>query len=301
MPHRILTESDLEHFLERGFVKISDCFSRELALDWTTRAFERLYCSFEQPSSWPSGCMRPPESQSVSIDSIAPKAWQAACELLGGAERVALPCNWRDGLIINFGRQPELAWSPPSPELHPWHNWHKDGDFFRHFLDSPEQGLLVIALFSDIGERGGATYLACDSVGHIARFLAQHPEGVLPRGTPAFEIVDRCQDFVAATGSVGDVYLLHPFMLHSQSVNASDRPRFLINPPIKLREPMCFSRPSTERHSAVERAVQRALGVERYEFVPTHPREAIVPERLTLDQRNWEQRARLARASAPTE
>jgi hypothetical protein len=47
---------------------------------------------------------------------------------------------------------------PSSPD------WHKDGDFFRHFLDSPEQGLLTIVLWSDIEERGGGTFIAPDSV-----------------------------------------------------------------------------------------------------------------------------------------
>lgn len=297
MPHRVLTEPDIEHFIQRGYVRVSGCFSRELARDLTARACERLYCSVDDPATWPSGRMRPPESQRVPFESIAPKAWRAACELVGGAERILEPCSWGDGFIINFGRQPELEWHPPSATLRDWTNWHKDGDFFRHFLDSPEQGLLVIAIFSDIAEGGGGTYLACDSVGHIARYLAEHPEGVLPRGTPAHEIVGKCQDFVEATGSVGDVYLLHPFMLHSQSVNASDRIRFIINPPVKLREPMCFSRPVAADHSVVERAVLRALAVERYEFVPTHPRQEIVPERIAREKQIWEERARLAVAA----
>jgi hypothetical protein len=295
MPNRILADSDIEHFIQRGFVRVPGCFSRELALDWTRRACERLYCKLDDPQTWPSGRMRPPETQRVSFESIAPKAWQAACELVGGAERVLLPCSWGDGLIINFGREPELEWHPPSARLQPWNNWHKDGDFFRHFLDSPEQGLLLIALFSDIEERGGGTYLACDSVGHVARYLAEHPEGVLPpRGELTAEMATRCQDFVEATGSVGDVFFMHPFMLHSQSHNASHRIRFIINPPVKLREPMCFARARPEEHSPVERAVQRALGVERYEFTPTHPREAIVPERLARERKIWEERARLA-------
>jgi hypothetical protein len=301
MPDRILTDSDIEHFIQRGFVRITGCFSRELARDWTRRACERLYCNVDDPATWPSGRMRPPETQRVSFESIAPKAWQAACELVGGAERVLLPCTWGDGLIINFGREPELVWSPPSAKLQPWNNWHKDGDFFRHFLDSPEQGLLVIALFSDIEERGGGTYLACDSVEHVARYLADHPEGVSPpRGDFTAEMATRCHDFVEATGSVGDVYFMHPFMLHSQSHNASDRIRFIINPPVKLREPMCFSRPRFADHSPVERGVQRALGVERYEFAATHAREAIVPERLARERRIWEERARQAGALPPT-
>ena len=298
MPEKILSEAEIEHFVQRGFVRVTGCFSRELARDWTSRSCERLHCSIDDPSTWPKGRMRPPESGRFSFECIAPRAWQAACELVGGAERVLEPCSWGDGFIINFGGELESEWQPPSSTVHAWQVWHKDGDFFRHFLDSPEQGLLVIATFSDIEERGGATYIACDSVGHVARFLAEHPEGILPRGTPANDIIARCTDFVETKANVGDVFLLHPFMLHTWSINASSRARFIINPPVKLREPMCFSRPFLGDHSPVERAVLRALGRERYDFVLTHPREAIVPERLAREKKLWEERARQAAARA---
>ena len=55
--------------------------------------------------------------------------------------------------------------------------WHKDGDFFRHFLDSPEQGLLTFVLWSDIEPRGGGTFVAADSVPVVARTLAAAPGG----------------------------------------------------------------------------------------------------------------------------
>lgn len=296
MPNPISSDTDVEGFITRGYVRLSGCFSRELAADLTARACQRLYCSLDDPASWPSGRMRPPESQRVDFETIAPKAWRVACELLGGADRVALPCTWSDGFIINFGRQPELEWQPPPAASHPFTKWHKDGDFFRHFLDSPEQGLLVIGIFSDIAPRGGGTFIACDSVGHVAQLLAAHPEGLRPPELLdcAQAIIDRCDDFVEVTGEVGDVYLLHPFMLHTQSVNASDRARFIVNPPVKLREPMCFARERPSDHSPVERAVLRALGVERYDFAPAHPREAIVPERLALERQIVEERARRA-------
>jgi hypothetical protein len=300
MSNPILSQSDIDSFITRGYVKLGACFSRELAFDLTSRACQRLHCSLDDPSTWPSGRMRPPESQRVSFESIAPKAWQAACELVGGAERVLLPCTWGDGFIIHFGRQPELEWQPPSSSHNPNSNWHKDGDFFRHFLDSPEQGLLVIGVFSDIEPRGGGTYLACDSVGHVARLLAEHPEGLLPSEliAPVRAIVQRCEAFSEATGVIGDVYLLHPFMVHSHSINASSRARFIVNPPVKLREPMCFARQRPSDHSPVERAVLHALGVDRYEFVPSRPREAVVPERLARERAIWEERARAAAARA---
>jgi hypothetical protein len=117
---------------------------------------------------------------------------------------------------------------------------------------------------------------------------------VLPLGFPAEQIVQRCSDFVEVTGRIGDVILLHPFMLHTRSINVRSEPRFIINPPVQLREPMCFAREQPADHSPVEQAVLRALGVERYEFALAHPREAVVPPRLAREQREWAERARLA-------
>jgi hypothetical protein len=49
--------------------------------------------------------------------------------------------------------------------------WHVDGDFFIHFLDSPEQGLLVIPLFTDIQDRAGGTMVCSDAIKVMARYL----------------------------------------------------------------------------------------------------------------------------------
>jgi hypothetical protein len=116
----------------------------------------------------------------------------------------------------------------------------------------------------------------------VTRFLAQHPEGVVPPDGvgvqfPYLDLVGQCHDFVEATGEVGDVYLLHPYVLHAKSRNSLRRPRFITNPPLTLAEPMRFDRPDP---SPVERAVLRGLGVESYAFTPTAPREEIVPERV---------------------
>lgn len=50
-------------------------------------------------------------------------------------------------------------------------NWHNDGDFFVHFLDSPEQALLVIPLWSDIAHKGGGTAVNGDGIKYIAKHL----------------------------------------------------------------------------------------------------------------------------------
>ena len=45
---------------------------------------------------------------------------------------------WGDGFIINFALGAAEAWQPPKARRI---GWHKDGDFFRHFLDSPGTGI----------------------------------------------------------------------------------------------------------------------------------------------------------------
>lgn len=47
-------------------------------------------------------------------------------------------------------------------------------------MDSPEQALLVIPLWSDIEPHGGGTALACDSIKEIAKYMVFPPQLHLP-------------------------------------------------------------------------------------------------------------------------
>lgn len=291
-----LTDAQIEQFLTHGHVVIPDCFSRDFAEAWTANAFHRLGYDPNDPATWAQEIVHMPSAQRIPMQEIAPKAWQAACELLGGADRVS-PCTWGDGMIVNFRKGADRSWQPPSPESG---GWHKDGDFFRHFLDSPEQGLLTIVIWSDIEPQGGGTFVACDSVPPVARLLAAHPEGVPPSGAPEASfgsLIHQCRDFVELTGKIGDVALIHPFVLHASSQNLSGKARFITNPPIMLKEPMQFDRENTADFSPVERAVLRGLGVGRLEFRPTAPRERIVSEGMKRKQKMLEEeQARLTAA-----
>jgi hypothetical protein len=293
-----LTAAQIDHFLHRGHVVIHDCFTREFAESWTSQAFVRLGYDPDDPGTWAQEIIHMPASQRVPMQEVSPKAWQAACELLGGEERVA-PCTWGNGMIVNFRKGADQPWQPPSAAVP---GWHKDGDFFRHFLDSPEQGLLTIVIWKDIEPKGGGTFVACDSVAPVARALAAHPEGVLPGGPPEApfrSLIDQCREFIELTGKVGDVVLIHPYVLHASSQNHSGKARFITNPPISLKEPMQFDRPNPADFSPVERAILRGLGVERLPFHPTAPRERIVSEGMKRKQKLLEEeQARLAAASA---
>jgi hypothetical protein len=296
MTDTVLSPEQIDSFIEHGYLRIPECFTRADAQSWLDEAWVRLGYDRDDPSTWAEQRVHMPSLRHVEVADFAPKVWGAACQLLGGEDRVEQPYRWGNGFIANLGIGAERPWEPPSASSP---DWHKDGDFFRHFLDSPEQGLLTIVLWSDIEHRGGGTFVAADSVGPVARLLAERPEGILPDDFDYDDLISHCTSFVETTGRLGDVVLMHPYMLHAVSQNHRGTARFITNPPIALRQPMDFDRPDPEDQSPVERAVLRALGVERLDYEPTAAREDVVPERVLRQERmREEEQARLAEAAS---
>lgn len=267
---------------------------------------------------------------STRLDGIYLQAWNAILDLVGGPTRVDPAASaWNDGFIVNLG--PPTPDTPsaftdtvlPSPtpsadvlsatlaaRAREINNWHVDGDFFVHFLDSREQALLVVPLLSDIAPGGGATFIAPDGLSRVAAYLRAHPEGVVPKdrtwvpttheGDPEAPVWDhvveahKCEQFVELTGEVGDVVLLHPFMLHSASPNLLRVPRVITNPPVAVAAPFNYDRADEREYSVVERTTLRALGLERCEFAITGERREVVPARVMIwDEMAEKERKRL--------
>ncbi len=287
----MLTKKQLDEFYEKGCVALRGAMPRKTALDYAKDVWVRLGYDPDDKSTWEKSRIHMPYLSGVPVGELAPGVLSAMHQLCGGPERIEGTPHWGDGFIVNLGADDhETNWQPAGPNLP---GWHKDGDFFRHFLDSPEQGLLVIVLWSDVVHRGGPTYLANDSIKPIAEFLAKRPEGVLPNAFDFEALIGQCGRFEEATGEAGDVFLMHPYQLHASSLNPLRLPRVITNPPIHLSAPMNFNRPDGA-YSPIERSVLLALGVEKLDFAPTQPRERIVPERVKNQQAEIDaQKARL--------
>ena len=267
----ILSDTDQAHFLERGFVVARHAIPPDWVRQWQDLAWQRLGYDREDPQTWAKERVHLPPSQAVRVEEWAPRAFQAACELIGGRERLREPFFWGDVFVCNMAEGAGQPYREPNAQSP---GWHKDGYFFRHFLDSPQQGLLIIAAWTDVVSRGGGTFIAPDSVGVVARFLAEHPEGVKPDVFGA--LIEQCEVFEEVPAQAGDVILLHPFMLHAVSQNVLRRPRFITNPILMLREPMNFNR-RDGAYSLVEHAVLRALDAQSFDFQPAAPRESKLP------------------------
>jgi len=298
--YKYLTSEQVGHFLEHGWVLIPSAFTLEKANEFTHDVWVRLGYDKDDKSTWAKERIHMPHHHREPTQTFAPKAWGAMCELLGGEDRVD-PKNstWGNSLIVNLGTEENEDGKGEDKVVNPknLNNWHVDGDFFVHFLDSPEQALLVVPLFSDIAPRGGGTYISPDGINLVAKYLASHPEGVLPTGlsfTPQFDPTDKfdhlekiheCSEFAELTGKTGDVILMHPLMLHSASINHTRVPRLITNPPVSLLAPFNFARDDPEEYSLVEKKTLRALGVEKLDFKITSERKRIVPARVVAQNK----------------
>ena len=178
--YKHLTPAQVSSFMEHGFLRLTNCFTPAQAAEFTKDVWTRLGFDPADKTTWTRERTNMPEHRRVSVATFAPKAWAAICELVGGEGRLSSEekfRTWNDGLIVNLGTV-EFEGKSVDPRELP--GWHVDGDFFVHFLDSPEQGLLVIPCWSEIREGGGGTAICSDGIGRIARYLVGADGGHSP-------------------------------------------------------------------------------------------------------------------------
>lgn len=288
--YKYLTQDQIDHFMKYGYLRIPRAFSAEKAASWISTVWTRLGYDPNDKSTWTKERINMPNHKFEPVRTFSPVAWGSTCELLGGEDRVDdISTKWSDGLIVNLGApewEGEENWQQPQD----LENWHVDGDFFLHFLDSREQALLVIPVFTQIKPKGGGTMIAPDGIPLIARHLYVHPEGVMPGGFGALDKIKQCKEFHEITGSPGDVVLMHPFMLHSASRNSLRVPRIITNPPVLLKEPFNFNRADPNDYSIVERKTLSALGVDGLPgWKIKGERKVVVPERVRIQARMREE------------
>ena len=288
---QVLTKDEARHFIEKGYVVVRGAFDRVLAATICDVAWEELKdtgIERDCPETWLQssgmghlrGYMRTQgNGERILLKEMAPRAMLAQQDV-AGANR--LPGRgeqlvWGYSAIGNLGDE-AAVWEPPAPEQP---GWHKDGWHFRHFLDSPEQGLLVVPLFTDILPESGGTFIAPDSIKVVANRLINLPQGLHPDSVQGAGylipgMVEQCSEFEELIGEAGDMVILHPFMLHRVSVNPSLRARFIANVAVVLDEPMCFSR-EDDNYSLSELTVMHALNTTAVDFEALGPRKTVVP------------------------
>lgn len=253
-----LREAEIERFMVDGFVRIDDAFSRELAGACREILWRATGCREDDPSTWTRPVVRIGEISAPPFREAASTArLRAAFDALVG------PGRWqpRGGL----GTFPIRFPSPDDPGDCGWHidvSFGTEGepDFlqWRANVASKGRALLMLFLFSDIGEEDAPTRLRVGSHLDIARRLGPHGDEGLTLGELAstgFEESSH-RSVVTANGPAGTVYLCHPFLVHAAQPLRGRRARFLAQPPLLPAVPLD---PWRDDAAPVERAIRRAL------------------------------------------
>jgi hypothetical protein len=171
----------------------------------------------------------------------------------------------------NLGTFPVRFPHPDDPGDAGWHidvsfpgpsgSWDEKHDFsdWRANVTSRGRALLMLFLFSDVGQSDAPTRIKVGSHRDIARLLKPAGEAGLSNATIGPYGENLCRPEALATGAAGTVYLCHPFLVHAAQMHRGTVPRFMAQPPLHPAEPFVLDRPDGD-YSPVEIAIRRALG-----------------------------------------
>lgn len=175
---KALSPDEIQQFIERGYLHLRGAFPVEHALAVQSLIWERLAergVHEDDPTTWTQPLVHLRENYNGPVfEACMTERLMDAIEDLVGAGRWkyrGVPHGW-GWWPVNFHRGADQPWSVPTQ------GWHWDGGHFRHFLDSPDQGLVLLCVFSEIGPRGGGTLVAEGSHELVARFLRDHNTGM---------------------------------------------------------------------------------------------------------------------------
>jgi len=287
MSLNVLSSTQVNQFIECGYTVVEEAFPRKQALTAQDYLWARLAergVRKDDQATWQEPMIRMNENYTDPVfQQCATERLAAAMDdLLGSNRRLHSTKGW-GWWPVNFSVGADEPWDVPTS------GWHWDGSHFRHFVDSPDQGLLALCIFSEVGPHSGGTLVAEGSHKLVARFLKQHPEGMVLRDATrqcssehpwlaqltdqeplkaqsrvSYFMENKYNDGVTSlrvldtTGSPGDVILCHPFLFHASSQNHSGIPRFMCNRTAPLKDRPNFQR-NDGNYSPLEISIRNAL------------------------------------------
>jgi hypothetical protein len=264
---RALSRTQIQQFINDGFVRIEEAFPCQLAEEGRAILWRDLPCDPADPATWTQPVIRLGMYGDAPFrDAVNTPVLHAAFDQLVG----------RGGWLprLDLGSFPVRFPSLEDPGDTGWHidvsfpgpggSWEERRDFsdWRANLTSHGRALLMLFLFSDVGEADAPTRIKAGSHRDIARILASAGEAGMSNAMlgPRMAAIERPE--VAATGRAGTVYLCHPFLVHAAQMHRGAAPRFLAQPALHPKVPLRIERPNG-RYSPVERAIRRSLQTSR--------------------------------------
>jgi hypothetical protein len=124
---------------------------------------------------------------------------------------------------------------------------------------SKGRGLLALFLFTDVGPSDAPTRLMCGSHLAVPRFLAPYGEAGACADAVFWRPSALCLPAAHATGRAGDIYLCHPFIVHTATwPHRGTAPRMIAQPAVHVRDGFAIDGSDP---SPVARAIVAGLAV----------------------------------------
>lgn len=255
----VLDKNQLEAFIHTGYIRINNAFSKVIAEKARQILWQDTGCDPHNPQTWTKPVVRlGMYTQEPFVQAANTSILHQTFDQLVGEGRW-LPCK-------NMGSFPVRFPSPVDPGDG---GWHVDASFpgtdpanyfdWRINVRSKGRGLLMLFLFSDVGELDAPTRIRVGSHLDVVRIL--QPAG--EEGLSFMELAHRlpelpARDEILATGAAGTVYLCHPFLVHAAQPHHGATPRFMAQPPLLLRDGLVIDGPD-EQASPVEQAIRLGM------------------------------------------
>jgi len=249
---------DVDSFVRDGFVAFRHAVDAETTaacreLIWQSLAQRGL--SRQDPATWPP---------LARIDDLEAEPFTAAGlspALTSGYDRLIGPGRWKSPLDV--GRAVMVRF--PS-EDRAGAGYHIEGSYAgpagqRWWVNvrSRARGLLALFLLTDVGPDDAPTRLVRGSHLTVARFLARHGEAGTDADTELWYPSTLCRPVAHATGAAGDVYLCHPFIVHTATwPHLGAGPRMIAQPAVNA--PAGFTLDGTDP-SPVAQAIVNGLAM----------------------------------------
>ncbi len=231
-----LSSDQIDEFIERGWTLLPHAFPAPVAKAVRRDLGKRIGIDLEGPGHWtqPRVWLQEVMTQPPYTDALTARFRSAVDQLVGpGRWKISKEMGWWPITFPGFA-------DPPYGD-----DWHIEGGWFRHHLNSPEQALVNLFCFSTVHPGEGGTLLVENSHLLAARLLWDaEPDGLDADNfdEPLTAILEQ-EDWpgvVEVVAEEGDVMLIHPLLFHSSNPNHGTRPRVMAQPAFSMTEPKRF-------------------------------------------------------------
>jgi hypothetical protein len=225
---------DLDAFVRDGYVAIRGAFDAETAaacrrLIWESLADNEIH--ERDPATWPSlVTMDSLDGEPFETVGVAPALTAAYDELIGPG-RWTPPVSAGDAVVVRFPSEDRA-----NAGYHIEGSYRGPGGYWVN-VRSRARGLLALLLFSDVGPDDAPTRLVCGSHLYVPQFLAPYGEAGTDADAGLWRPSVLCRPVAHATGKAGDVYLCHPFIVHTATwPHRGATPRMIAQPAVHVRD-----------------------------------------------------------------